>query len=75
MATVKKINGVIFFIVFVCLILRLVDDAINTNLFTFVSATSSWNLAFWLFLSFFILSCISLFKKELIFKYVPYVFM
>jgi amino acid permease len=74
MSTLKKINGILYFIVLTGLILKFLDDAVHTNLFTFISGTVYWNFAFWLFTIFFILSCISLFKKELVFKYVPYFF-
>lgn len=72
--TLKKINGIFYFIVFVCLCLNFIDDAFHTHLFKFISATVYWNFAFWLFTIFFILSCVSLFKKELIFKESPYIF-
>jgi|GEM_PF-3417448 len=74
MLTLKKINGIFYFIVFVCLCLNFIDEAFHTHLFEFISATVYWNFAGWLFLVFFILSFISLFKKELIFKYIPYIF-
>lgn len=74
MMTLKKINSIFYFIVLICLCLNFVDDAFHTHLFKFISATEYWNFAFWLFTIFFILSCVSLFKKELIFKYVPYIF-
>jgi hypothetical protein len=74
MMTLKKINGIFYFIVFVCLVLKFMDDAIHARLFAFISNTVYWNFSFWLFTIFFILSCISLFKKELFFKYVPYLF-
>jgi len=74
MMTLKKINGVFYFIVFVCLCLNFIDDAFHTHLFKLISATGYWNFAGCLFLIFFVLSCVSLFKKEIIFKYVPYIF-
>jgi len=74
MIMLKKINGIFYFIVFICLSLNFIDDAFHTHLFKFISVTRYWNFAGWLFIIFFFLSCISLFKKELIFKYVPYIF-
>lgn len=74
MIMLKKINGIFYFIAFICLSLSFIDDAFHTHLFKCISATRYWNFAGWLFLIFFVLSCISLFKKELIFKYVPYIF-
>jgi amino acid permease len=74
MMALKKFNGIIYLIVLVGLVLKLIDDTMKTKLFTFISATTYWNFAYWIFLVFFILSCVSLFKKELIFKYVPYAF-
>lgn len=74
MSMLKKINSVFYFIVFICLSLNFVDNAFHTHLFKLISASEYWSFAGWLFLIFFILSCISLFKRELIFKYVPYIF-
>jgi len=74
MILLKKANGVLYLIVLVCSILNFIDDVFHTRCFTFISATEYWNYIAWLFLLFFILSIISLFKKGLIFKYVPYSF-
>ena len=74
MIMLKKLNGVFYFIVFVCLCLNFIDDAFHTHLFKFINATGYWNFTGWVFLMVFILSCVSLFKKELIFRYVPYIF-
>lgn len=74
MNSFKKINGLVYFLVFGCLLLHFIDNAIHTSFFTFISATSYWNFAASVFFIFFLLSILSLFNKELVFKYVPYIF-
>lgn len=71
MVILKKINGVFYYLVLVCLVLNFMDDTMGTKILTFVSSTGYWNFLSWLLIAFFVLSCISLLKKGLIFKWVP----
>lgn len=74
MKLLKGINCGFYCVLFVCMCLNFVEEAIHTHVFKFITTIVYWSFAVWLFSLFFILSCIALFNKELFFKYVPHIF-
>ncbi len=68
---IKRFNGIIYYGVFICLMLYVIDNVFNTRLFTIISQSHFWNFAYYIFLTFLIFSNISLINKNLFFANIP----
>jgi hypothetical protein len=73
MNTIKKLNGIFYFLIFILFLIQLLHDIFNIRVFN-LSNTFIWTPLLLLFFLFFFLSIVSLFKKDIIFYGVPYLF-